>query len=242
MNRKNTILLAIFINAALLIVLFGMALTTQEEIALAPTHEISHVSKPLAQERSLAQAEPPMFEDELDLILRTKSTPVLTALPEVGLIEPAPGKSEIASIVHSLPPVQPQVVTPQQSDVVPPMNLAVNAHPETHVKKGDTLEKLAKAHHTTVDEIIKLNHLPSSFLRVGQVLKLPLEKTTSAKLNPVEKPAPASGPDYYTIKVGDNPWMIAMKHHLKLEELLKLNGLNEEKARKLKPGDRLRIK
>jgi LysM repeat protein len=63
-----------------------------------------------------------------------------------------------------------------------------------------------------------------------------------AKSAPVEKPAQSTGPDYYTVKVGDNPWMIAMKHHLKLEELLKLNGLNEEKARKLKPGDRLRIK
>ncbi|HEY4254932.1 MAG TPA: LysM domain-containing protein, partial [Chlamydiales bacterium] len=50
------------------------------------------------------------------------------------------------------------------------------------------------------------------------------------------------GADYYIVKVGDNPWTIAMKHHLKVEELLKLNGLNEQRARKLKPGDRLRIK
>jgi LysM repeat protein len=116
---------------------------------------------------------------------------------------------------------------------------------EAHVKKGDTLEKIARAHHTTVDEIIKLNHLPSSFLRVGQVLKLPAEKTLSAKTAKSampEKLKQDTGPDYYTVKVGDNPWMIAIKHHLKLEELLKLNGLNEEKARKLKPGDRLRIK
>ncbi|MCC6128147.1 MAG: LysM peptidoglycan-binding domain-containing protein [Chlamydiae bacterium] len=47
---------------------------------------------------------------------------------------------------------------------------------------------------------------------------------------------------YYTVKVGDNPWTIAMKHNMKVEELLRLNGLNEEKARKLKPGDRLRTK
>ncbi|HSX13751.1 MAG TPA: LysM domain-containing protein [Chlamydiales bacterium] len=50
------------------------------------------------------------------------------------------------------------------------------------------------------------------------------------------------GPEYYIVKVGDNPWGIAMKHHMKLEELLKLNQLNEEKARKLKPGDRLRTR
>ena len=50
------------------------------------------------------------------------------------------------------------------------------------------------------------------------------------------------GPEYYTMKVGDNPWAIAMKHHMKVEELLRLNGLNEERARKLKPGDRLRTR
>ncbi len=114
------------------------------------------------------------------------------------------------------------------------------------VKKGDTLEKIAKIRNTTVDEIIKLNHLPSSFLRVGQTLKLPAERTEKAAMKSApkaaEKLAQREGPDYYTVKVGDNPWSIAMKHHLKVEELLKLNGLNEEKARKLKPGDRLRIR
>jgi LysM repeat protein len=111
------------------------------------------------------------------------------------------------------------------------------------VKKGDTLEKIAKAQKTTVDELIKLNRLPSSFLRVGQTLKLPAEKAVARSIpKTIEKPMQQDGPDYYTVKVGDNPWMIAMKHHLKVEELLKLNGLNEEKARKLKPGDRLRIR
>jgi LysM repeat protein len=51
-----------------------------------------------------------------------------------------------------------------------------------------------------------------------------------------------AGPEYYTVKVGDNPWTIAKKHNLKVEELLKLNGLNEQRARKLKPGERLRVK
>ncbi len=62
------------------------------------------------------------------------------------------------------------------------------------------------------------------------------------KAKPAEKKAFEGESEYYTMKVGDNPWVIAMKHHMKVEELLRLNGLNEEKARKLKPGDRLRIK
>lgn len=46
---------------------------------------------------------------------------------------------------------------------------------------------------------------------------------------------------YYTVKSGDNPWSIAVKNKIKLDQLLKLNDLNEEKARRLKPGDKLRI-
>lgn len=244
MNRKNTILLAVFINAAMLIVLFATALTSQEEIALAPTHEISRA--PASSQTATA----PMFGDELDFILRTQTSPSKSppdSLPKVQLEESLFAKAETPSIVHTLPPMQAQTAdVPAYSAPVASRVPETSSHSkETSVKSGDTLEKIARAHHTTVDEIITLNHLPSSFLRVGQVLKLPAEKTSvakAAKPTTPEKPLIASGPDYYTVKVGDNPWMIAVKHHLKVEELLKLNGLNEEKARKLKPGDRLRIK
>jgi LysM repeat protein len=236
-------LLAVFINAAMLIVLFATALTSQEEIALAPTHEMSQVSSPLQN------PSPPMFGDELDFILRTQSTKAPDVLPQVQLAETSFAKSEAPAIIHSLPAVAvvqemptATVAAKMPDRLLDRLPMQTSGLQETQVKKGDTLEKIAKAYHTTVDEIIKLNHLPSSFLRIGQALKLPAEKTAIAKPAAVEKPTQATGPDYYTVKVGDNPWMIAMKHHLKLEELLKLNGLNEEKARKLKPGDRLRIK
>jgi len=242
MNRKNTILLAVFMNAALLIVLFTMALTTQEEISLAPTHELSQSSVPAPEAPS------PMFGDELDFLLRSGSSVAEAPLPHVQPAETFAIKPETPTIVHSLPPVQ-QAAATHETPVAPPMKatnaVAAVGADEVRVKTGDTLEKIAKAHRTTVDEIIQLNHLPSSFLRIGQVLKLPAEKVSAAKpAKPaaVEKALPSNTPDYYTVKVGDNPWMIAMKHHLKVEELLKLNGLNEEKARKLKPGDRLRIK
>jgi len=144
--------------------------------------------------------------------------PELPAFPEpVILSEPEP-------LVHKLPPLVPE--TAPVAAAIPP-----SLH-EVTVKKGDSLEKIAKSHRVAVSEIIKMNHLPSSFLKVGQVLKLP----TSDK-----KPAEAS-PEYYTVKVGDNPWAIASKHHMKVEELLRLNALNEERARKLKAGDRLRIR
>jgi LysM repeat protein len=94
---------------------------------------------------------------------------------------------------------------------------------------------------------MRLNGLKNSALRIGQVLKVQTSKVS----NPIAGNAPArssatpvseGAPKYYTVKTGDNPWTIAVKNHMKVEELLKLNNLNQEKARRLKPGDELRIR
>lgn len=236
MDRKKTILIAVMINAGLLAVLFVASLTLQDEeaplgIAEAPFESIDK----------------PLFPDSADTALKQSggNAPALIQIPLSEPIKPldlpaAPAPSE-EPVLHRLPPLipeAPQAVAP--APIAPSESASVF---EVKVKKGDTLDKIAKAHKTTVDEIIKFNHLPSSFLRVGQTLKLPAlkaAKTPLAASLPEKKSA--DGPDYYTVKVGDNPWTIAMKHHIKVDELLKLNQLNEEKARKLKPGDRLRVR
>lgn len=41
------------------------------------------------------------------------------------------------------------------------------------VKKGDTLEQIAKAHDTTVEKIKKWNQLDKDFISIGQQLKIP---------------------------------------------------------------------
>lgn len=233
MNRKNTILLAVLINACLLVVLFVTALTSPDDLSMPPTHEMSAV--PNKHELGA-----PMFGDEFDLAMRQPLTPsnpeslvLPQVLPEVKTVQ--------AAAVHVLPPSAPVVAAAVPTPVAP-FSAKVNSTPEVVVKKGDTLEKIAKAQKTTVDEIIKTNHLPSSFLRVGQVLKIPAARA-SVQVAKGKAPEKAeSAPDYYTVKVGDNPWTIAMKNHIKVDELLKMNALNDEKARKLKAGDRLRIR
>ncbi|NBO24125.1 MAG: LysM peptidoglycan-binding domain-containing protein [Chlamydiae bacterium] len=69
----------------------------------------------------------------------------------------------------------------------------------------------------------------------------PAIKTTQTSQKEKDKNL-LSDDHYYTVKNGDNPWTIATKNHIKVEELLKLNGLDSTKAKKIKPGDRLRIK
>ena len=232
MDRKKTLLIAVMINAGLLAVLFVAALTTQEEIS--PSLEMGLVSP----------KERPLFPDSADMTLQQPAgtvalPPMPIPLSEV-MAEPAPE----AAVVHKLPPLVPEAPPEPVAAAAPapPAPVKDTSLLEMTVKKGDSLDRIAKAHGTTVDEIIKLNHLPSSFLRVGQVLKLPAQKIAFLPKPVVDEKTVGPGPDYYTVKVGDNPWTIAMKHHMKVEELLKINGLNEERARKLKPGDRLRTR
>lgn len=239
MDRKKTILIAVMINAGLLVVLFIGALVSQDETV---SEEIAqrNIPTPLYSEVAdrTQQASPPSSP--------MIQIPVVAASPVQESVKPVEVTHTVEPVVvHRLPAPSVEVATP----VVPPSSSAperiASSFVEVTVKKGDSLDKIAKAHHTTAEEIIKLNQLPGSFLKIGQVLKIPDSKLATAAVKPkpsaVEKPAPV-GPEYYTVKVGDNPWGIAMKHHMKVEELLKLNHLNEERARKLKPGDRLRIR
>ncbi|MES2273893.1 MAG: LysM peptidoglycan-binding domain-containing protein [Chlamydiota bacterium] len=241
MNRKNTILIAVFINAGLLAVLLIAALTGSEETASPLMSDAS--GSLFTQEEGN-----PFYERSIELAVPKPAQQIVTpsSIPESSVSSLPTSPEE--PLVHKIPPLAPEAAptpvpaapiaaAPQQTDP---------SFSEIVVKKGDNLEKIAKAHHITVDEIIKINHLPSSFLRVGQVLKIPsqsaIANTPKSRPNSTEKKNIESGAEYYTVKVGDNPWTIATKNHMKVEELIRLNGLNEEKARKLKPGDRLRIR
>lgn len=222
MNQKNTILIAVLINAGLLTLLLAVAVTTGEN-PQKPHSEF--VQKELQQ---------PKFDD----------SPLYQEIPPLAaIVETAEKVEEPLAIVHKLPDLTCQNQETAEIAEAPKTKLIPQApkaqqNGKIVVKKGDNLEKLARAHQTTVDEIIKLNRLPSSFLKIGQVLKIPASRTLAKAKKKIDK----VGPEYYTIKVGENPWAIALRYKMKLNDLLRLNGLNEEKARKLRPGDRLRIR
>lgn len=235
MTRKDTIIIASLVNGILLLVLF---LTGVQTTAASPQVEAKKVEK--VEAKGIAFVEPiaiapaPKQEvktaqgDEIDQLLRQfaqqqhqMEKQVEKAAPQVDLVK------EIEAITKGVQEVR----KPQES-------APASEHLQVVVKKGDVLEKIARAHQTSVKEIMDLNKLPSTMLRIGQVLKIPSKK--GAKSQPVA--AVSSKAEYYTVKTGDSPWSIAVKHQLKVDELLRLNNLNEEKARQLKPGDQLRIR
>lgn len=110
---------------------------------------------------------------------------------------------------------------------------------EVLVKKGDTLEKIAKANKTTISALKKMNHLTSDKLKIGQKLLVPKAGQQEEISAPI---ADASGAVYYEVQSGDSPWKIAKKFNLRYDDILKLNRMDEAKARNLKVGDKIRIK
>ena len=234
MNRKKAVLLTSVVNAAFLLALFVASLfeekNVEEEISYRQKPEIvPHYTEPFVQIESEARSHLPIVaqnkEEKVQHLLPPLAEPV-TALP-IPLPEPLVVKEEAPIVAAALP---------EKVSVKEPVIVVQ----EIVVQKGDNLEKIAKKYQTSVDALLKENMLSNTLLKVGQKLKIPPPSNTQKK-NQAPSFTP-EGAEYYTMKVGDNPWSIAMKHHLKVDELLKLNGLNEEKARKLKPGDRLRIR
>jgi peptidoglycan DL-endopeptidase LytF len=221
MRRRETIIVAILVNAALLMILFATAHRTRDR----------EVETEYSQ--GLVQGSGSSKEELLNQYI--------SALPTVEESKPVAGTPQVKENVQEFPPellntlpsVPLTTVTPPQA----PAQAAAHFVMIT-VKKGDVLEKIAKANGTNVAAIMKANQMSTTQLKIGQALKIPLSETSGAQ----NQSATEASEEFYVVKEGDNPWLIASKNHVKLEQLLQLNELNEERARRLRPGDRLRIR
>ena len=245
MSRRDTIIVAALVNAGLLIVLFVSALKNQDE---GDQVVLQQKSSSLISNEVVALSTPKsVIGDEVDQVLKqyTQQDPLQVPI----VIVP---NSSASSFVEDL-----QGLTLPVSDPSPVVAKAIVekeptlAFVEVKVKKGDMLEKLARHHHSSVAAIMKLNNLSSSQLKIGQVLKIASTSAVAASVVSVSSNATKSPQatlmdavpsKLYTVKAGDSPWTIAVKNHMKVEDLLKLNNISEEKARRLKPGDQLRIR
>ena len=228
MTRRDIIIISVLINAALLTLLFSTAITTSEDlikenpkieeaISLKPHSKPEYSSQTPALNSMITSQSSPV--DEIDQALKVKASK-LAYLQKIT--EHYQEESTPATVVTT----------------------TTDKHPNTikiTIKRGDSLDRIAKANYTTVEAIIKENQLASTQLKIGETLYLPIPKKNTSTLSEKENNSP-SNRKFYTIEANDNPWKIARKNQVKLSELLKLNNLNEEKARNLKVGDKLRIR
>ena len=242
MTRRDTIIVAALVNAGLLVILFVSALKTEEgreEISFRK--EAPNFMNSEATFRSDAKR---VMGDEVDQVLNQYGQQDPLQPMNTSSLTPNAVVSSVPSFVDDLKsiteiPAQPALSLLKTEEKNTPDSL----YSEVKVKKGDVLEKIARQNHTTVSEIMKINHLTSTQLKIGQVLKVS-SKAESKTIAKVEEKTPLdpTSAKYYIVKAGDSPWTIAVKNHMKVEELLKINNMNEEKSRKLKPGDKIRIR
>ena len=232
MSRRDIIIAAVLVNTALLAILFMLALHTDKTSDLAPKEMNEPIfvnSKPQPQEILIETHLSSSPRDELDQML--KDFPL-------NSLEETQKESSVAILS------QPVVSTPPRSA---PSKSKEQEYVEVTVKRGDYLEKIAKANGTTIEAIMKANKLSNERLDIGQILKIPLsqkkvvENVTVKKNISKQTDTSQSDAQFYTLKSGDNPWKIAKEFRVKFDELLKLNNLDEEKAKGLKPGDVLRV-
>jgi len=219
MTRKDTIMIAVLVNAALLIALFVSAIKNDDMEQVASNSvalEVSPIELPEPVKKEVRKT-----SDEIDQVLKEFTE------NKVVQVEKPKQKIDFAKELEAITKAaNPELYTK-------PSPKSDGSYTAVTVKKGDVLEKIARTHNVSVSDIMSSNHLSNTVLQIGQKLKIPAigQSVKSSSAN-----------SFYTVKQGDNPWTIAVKNQLKVDELLRLNDLNEDKARRLRPGDKLRIR
>ncbi len=85
------------------------------------------------------------------------------------------------------------------------------------VRRGEYLSLLAKRYHTSVKAIRRINHLRSSKIRVGQLLKIPVRSYYVKKSKKKTR--------RYVVKRGDTLWEIAKRFNVSVSALRRINRL-----------------
>jgi LysM repeat protein len=165
---------------------------------------------------------------------------------------PRPTNTTVASVPTTTPtvaaptPTQPlptptQAVLPTSTPVLSPTPIS-NMFPGTvqHVvREGDIVVNLANLYGSSIDAIIAANDLgPSAFLRIGQVLVIPVRLRSPATSTPtitpvipptsvvVVPPTPAPGSTTtYIIQPGDTLSRIAARFNTTARAIAQLNGI-----------------
>ncbi len=231
MSRKETIIIAVILNVGLLALLFIFA-TKEEEGVIERSQlnqtvaEVTELPYPSNHNSKIAIETLDSGADEVDIVLKDFA------------MTPASELSLASSLAEEFSPPAPP----------PPSAFNSEDYVEVTVKRGDALEKIARANGTTVEAIKQANRLASDRLKIGQVLLVPLQGRSSpvavnvATEASVSREVTRTGEQkIYTVKSGDNPWKIAKQFHISVEELLKANNLDEERAKNLKIGQQLKI-
>ena len=227
MSRRDTIVVAVLLNIGLLAILFLMAMTPEDPTVLNEQYQVATAPPIKVEEtRTLPLPTPVVLAsgndvDEVDTVLKDFAA----TLEVQGVGAQTASKEQVAAA----PPKQLSAVVAEE----------LPKYVDVTVKSGDILGRIAQANGTTVGAIKQANNLTSDRLKVGQLLRIPVGVKKQKNANQTSSDIVGSS---YVIQTGDNPWKIAKKFNVSVSELLRLNDLDEARARNLRPGDRIRVR
>lgn len=110
------------------------------------------------------------------------------------------------------------------------------------VQKGDNLSSLAKKYGVSVEQIQEANELSSDFIKVGQVLEVPLLEDTHSEHEKLKAKKKESHPEQakklsttkkktnsvYTVVPGDSLYVLAKRYGVSVEQIQKVNRLTSD--------------
>ncbi len=145
-------------------------------------------------------------------------------LMDMGLLEQATGRYDNAT-QRAIKEVQKAHGLPVDGLTGPltfkVLDIGFEAFQYYTVRNGDSLYGIAKKFDTSMDELVNLNSLTDTNLRIGQRLKVPR----------------VSEPVVYIVKPGDSLHTIARKFGVTVGEIVKLNSIKDPTL--IKPGQEL---
>jgi membrane-bound lytic murein transglycosylase D len=108
-----------------------------------------------------------------------------------------------------------------------PARQATSGLSDYRVAPGDTLFSLAQRFGTSIESIREANSLGDGAIRAGQMLVIPGQRSAAAGIprTPGRIVVSSAVPESYRVAAGDNPWAVARRFGITLDDLLAWNGL-----------------
>lgn len=101
------------------------------------------------------------------------------------------------------------------------------------VQKGDSLSKIAIKFNTSVRKIMELNGLKSTNIRIGQKIKLPEAKASSAKQSKSTSES-LKGKRVHKLAKGETLGLLSKKYNVSIAKLMDLNSIKD--PRRIRAG------
>ncbi len=170
-------------------------------------------------------------------------TQAVELFPEDDTAQPV--ETTAATPVVVTPPVmEPTAATPAAPAQPAPAEPAASTTTVRYlVNSGDTWYGIAEKHEVSIDALKAANPAAArkNHLFQGSYINVPV-KADSAAAKSAAAAAPAVvASATYVVKRGDTLARIAKKHKLTVAELMKLNSLTEKDARRIQPGQELKV-